>query len=73
MKLLPQMYYFETAKVMPTEADGYAVLMFSVKEQQWVSVPVVLTLKHAYFKTMYSHWAQNPKAPADDHPHAFLE
>lgn len=72
MKLLPQMYYFETAKVMPTAADGYSVLMFNIELQQWVSVPV-LVLKHDSFKKLYSHWTQLPKAPADDHPHAFLE
>lgn len=69
-----QQYYFETAKCMPTKADGDIVFMFSIAEQIWIGVPTFLIVaKDEFFKTRYSHWMPMPKAPSPTDTHAFLE
>ena len=68
-----QQYYFETAKVMPTQDDGDIVFMFQTDSQMWIGVPTHLVVAHAdMFKRRYSHWMQEPKAPSPTDAHAFL-
>lgn len=68
------MYYFETAKCMPTKDDGPLVLLFSISLQLWVDVTTLSILDNVeYYKERYSHWMQMPKAPSPTDAHAFLE
>lgn len=73
MMLHQQMYYFETAKLMPKKEDGEVVFMFNLASQIWVAVPTHLAIAHSeMFKKNYSHWMQMPKAPSSSDQHAFL-
>lgn len=68
-----QMYYFETAKVMPTRDEGESVLMFSVENQNWIGIPTKVVLARTeLFKSLYSHWMQMPKNPSPTDAHAFI-
>jgi len=70
-----QQYYFETAKCMPTKADGDSILMFNIKEQEWMKVPISMfsESRTEWWVTRFSHWMQMPKAPSPTDAHAFLE
>lgn len=64
----PQLFYFELSKVKPTKADGPEVMAWSVSREQWDIIKPHQAVEHRY-----SHWMQMPKAPSDQHEHAFLE
>ncbi|AND75151.1 hypothetical protein pf16_228 [Pseudomonas phage pf16] len=66
----PQQYYFEVSKVLPSQADGREVLAFHIKRALWETVRVEYLQN---WTEWYSHWMQMPKAPSDQHEHAFLE
>lgn len=66
----PQQYYFDVTKVLPTCDDGVQVMAYRIAHQQWETVRVDFLLTWA---SWYSHWMQMPKAPSDQHEHAFLE
>lgn len=69
----PQLFYFETGKVKPTAADGDKVgevLAFAPAVNRWVSCG---HHQVSAWPEQFTHWMQMPKAPSDQHEHAFLE
>lgn len=64
MKLHKQMYYFDVAEVVPTEADADQfglVLAYSTLDECWLEVHYT-NLQIGFC----SHWMQKPKAPSNE-------
>lgn len=67
---LPQQYYFNVNQVLPTKEDGVQVMAYRTETNRWEVVRREFLLNWSQW---YSHWMQMPKAPSDQHEHAFLE